>query len=124
MRTLALYAGSLGGKSVAFDDQSSDPDGEVTAWHWEFGDGDTSTERHPAHTYAEPGTYPVKLTVTDEDGRTDAVTRNYTVLQPPAANAGPVTRTARAATTNVRFILRLRYREKAALCAALSHGLT
>lgn len=33
-------------------------------WLWDFGDGQTSTERNPTYTYAKPGTYRVKLTVT------------------------------------------------------------
>ncbi len=36
--------------------------GGATGWTWDFGDGGTSTERNPAHTYAEPGTYTVALT--------------------------------------------------------------
>ncbi|HOI80425.1 MAG TPA: PQQ-binding-like beta-propeller repeat protein, partial [Petrimonas sp.] len=40
----------------------------VTAWHWDFGDGSTSTEQNPSHTYASAGTYTVNLTVTHADG--------------------------------------------------------
>ena len=35
---------------------------------WDFGDGNTSSEKNPVHTYANPGTYPVKLTVTEVCG--------------------------------------------------------
>ncbi|NMC28255.1 MAG: PKD domain-containing protein, partial [Syntrophomonadaceae bacterium] len=37
--------------------------GDVTSWHWNFGDGSTSTEQNPLHTYRLPGSYTVKLTV-------------------------------------------------------------
>ena len=45
--------------SVQFGDTSI---GGATGWMWEFGDGETSTERNPVHTYAAPGTYTVALT--------------------------------------------------------------
>jgi len=37
---------------VAFQDQS---EGEITSWKWDFGDGTTSTERHPVHQYQRRG---------------------------------------------------------------------
>ena len=40
----------------------------VTAWHWDFGDGTTSTEQNPSHTYASAGSYTVNLTITHVDG--------------------------------------------------------
>lgn len=59
----------LGG--VRFKDRSRDrPGGTVVGWHWNFGDGTTSTDRNPVHIYAEPGRYVVTLTVTDDDGET------------------------------------------------------
>ena len=50
---------------VVFTDLST---GDVTAWLWDFGDGGTSTERNPTHTYTVPGTYPVGLTSTGPGG--------------------------------------------------------
>ncbi|MCA1819733.1 MAG: thrombospondin type 3 repeat-containing protein, partial [Halobacteriales archaeon] len=48
---------------------SSQPgDSPVVAWSWDFGDGGSSTQQDPSHTYAQPGTYVVTLTVTDQDG--------------------------------------------------------
>jgi cytochrome c len=51
---------------------SSDPDGGALTYAWDFdGDGTTdSTEPNPTHTYAEPGAYDVRLTVTDEADET------------------------------------------------------
>lgn len=50
---------------VAFRDESV---GAVTTWQWDFGDGTTSAEQHPQHTYAKPGNYVIQLTVTGPDG--------------------------------------------------------
>jgi PKD repeat protein len=45
----------------------------VSSWVWDFGDGNTSTDQHPAYQYETPGTYTVSLTVSD-GVNTDAVT--------------------------------------------------
>lgn len=42
----------------------------ITAWHWDFGDGNTSNDTNPEHIYAEAGFYQVTLTITTEDGCT------------------------------------------------------
>lgn len=47
--------------SVQFTDSSSGP---ISSWHWDFGDGVTSTEQNPVHEYEENGMYTVTLTVT------------------------------------------------------------
>ena len=49
------------------DAADADPD-EVFVFHWDFGDGNTSSEQNPDHDYAEPGLYEVVATVTDSDG--------------------------------------------------------
>jgi len=51
---------------VAFRDESV---GEVTAWRWEFGDGESSTERHPVHTYKQGGEFVVTLYVEGPKGK-------------------------------------------------------
>jgi hypothetical protein len=56
--------------TIQFADASTDSDGRVVAWSWDFGDGATSTAQSPAHTYAQAGDYTVTLTVTDDDGLT------------------------------------------------------
>jgi PKD repeat protein len=65
--------------ACSFMDTSSDFDGSVVSWSWTFGDGGTSTAQDPLHTYAAEGTYAVTLTVTDDDGDSDAVTQSLTV---------------------------------------------
>lgn len=47
---------------------SYDEDGSITSFIWDFGDGTTSTEVNPSHSFAEPGWYNVTLMVTDNDG--------------------------------------------------------
>ncbi len=70
---------------------SSDPDGTVVSWAWDFGDGATGTGSTTSHTYAAAGTYPVKLTVTDDKGAQTSVTNSVTVVanQPPVAAFTP-----------------------------------
>jgi PKD repeat protein len=75
--------------TVDFTDTSSDPDGTVVAWNWDFGDGNTSTQQDPSHTYAAAGDYAVTLTVADNDGETGTATQAVSVSasnQTPTAN--------------------------------------
>ncbi|MEM3493779.1 MAG: PKD domain-containing protein, partial [Thermoplasmata archaeon] len=56
--------------TIQFTDTSTDSDGTITSWSWDFGDGTQSTQRNPTHRYSTKGTYTVRLTVTDNDGGT------------------------------------------------------
>ncbi|UCD92232.1 MAG: DUF11 domain-containing protein, partial [Methanobacteriota archaeon] len=58
------------GDTVEFDGSTSSDDVEIVSYFWSFGDGATSTLVSPSHVFAMPGTYAVKLTVTDSDGVT------------------------------------------------------
>jgi PKD repeat protein len=72
------------GSNVAFDGtQSSDPDGSISAYSWNFGDGTTSNASQPVHAFTEPGTYNVTLSVTDNHGGSASVTHQITVITPP-----------------------------------------
>lgn len=62
------FQAAVNNLTISFTDTSS-PD--VTQWLWDFGDGNTSTEQNPVHTYASAGTYTICLTVTNECGSTD-----------------------------------------------------
>ncbi len=64
---------------VRFTDQSSDVGQDIIGWDWHFGDGHTSSEQNPSHSYANAGSYQVSLTVTDRQGNTDTVTKQVNV---------------------------------------------
>lgn len=60
------------GQTVDFQGAASDPDGDDLTFHWDFGDGISSTELSPGdHTYSDAGTYTVVFTVTDAHGAPD-----------------------------------------------------
>lgn len=71
---------------------SSDPDGKVLKYFWEFGDGKTSTEAAPKHFYEKPGVYKVRLTVTDDTktiNNSSVAEFELVVNAKPVADAGP-----------------------------------
>lgn len=71
---------------IAFDGSGSlDPDGTIATYGWDFGDGSSGSGINPTHTYADPGTYTVSLTVTDNGGLTDTQSTTATVAETPAA---------------------------------------
>lgn len=73
------YSGDEG-TSISFSSAgSSDSDGSIASYYWEFGDGGTSTSANPSHTYATYGTYTASLTVTDDDGATDTDQATVTI---------------------------------------------
>ncbi len=63
---------------VTFTDQSI---GNIISWTWDFGDGLSSTEQHPTHSYTI-GTYPVSLTVTGPDGSDTIIKNDYISSSP------------------------------------------
>ncbi len=74
--------------AVSFDGAgSSDSDGRIVSYAWNFGDGGTSSGRTPSHTYNSADTYSVTLTVTDDDGESDTAQTTATITQsgPPTA---------------------------------------
>ncbi|HUA02377.1 MAG TPA: PKD domain-containing protein [Solirubrobacteraceae bacterium] len=78
------------GTDVDFTATASSPDatagGSIAGYSWNFGDGSTGTGQDPAHSYANPGVYPVSLTVTDDLGETYTTpTQNVTVDATPTA---------------------------------------
>lgn len=75
------------GLEVAVDaGDSTDPDGSIVSYTWDFGDGSNGAGVNAEHRYDEAGTYTIKLIVTDNKGATDQVTHNVTVAPiPPTA---------------------------------------
>ena len=72
---VASFADTTAGLLVSFTNTSTDSDGTVVSSAWNFGDGGTSATSSPSHAYAVAGTYNVALTVTDNGGKTSAVTK-------------------------------------------------
>ncbi len=70
---------------MAFTDKSS---GSPTTWSWSFGDGATSSQQNPSHTYSAPGTYTVALTASSAGGQNTKTTPSCVTVTvaPPAAN--------------------------------------
>ena len=54
--------------------ECEDADGAVESRHWDFGDGTTSADQNPSHTYGSAGMYDVVLTVTDSAGQSHSDT--------------------------------------------------
>ena len=66
--------------SVSFDaSTSTDPDGQIVSYAWDFGDGGTATGVAVTHVYNTPGSYVAKVTVTDNSGATSSASRLITV---------------------------------------------
>jgi PKD repeat protein len=79
------------GELIQFDPSgSSDPDGTIVFYRWQFGDGGTSTQVAPQHGYVLPGTYVVTLFVRDDDGASTTCTTTATVTDNdvPVCDAG------------------------------------
>jgi len=65
----ASFTAAVSGSAVTFTNTST----HGVSYAWDFGDGETSAEQSPAHTYATDGEFTVTLTVTGEEGTTEAV---------------------------------------------------
>lgn len=61
--------------TIIFTDLSTDIDGNIDTWEWDFDDGNFSSEQNPTYQYGTSGIYYVTLTVTDDDGDTSTISR-------------------------------------------------
>ena len=77
------------GQGVSFTDTSTDSDGRVVSWSWDFGDGSTSNEAEPVHVYSSPGNYTVTLTVRDDKGGEDTIKASILVEKAPETTTTP-----------------------------------
>jgi chitodextrinase len=75
----AVFKVVVSRKIASFTDNSSDADGTIVSWFWNFGDGRTSTERNPTHRYVKFRNYSVALTVTDDKGTSNSTSKTITV---------------------------------------------
>lgn len=82
----ASFTASTSGLTASTDaSASSDPDGTITSYAWDFGDGAKATGRTASHAYTTAGAYTIALTVTDDQGATATTTRQITVSSPNRA---------------------------------------
>ena len=82
---VASFTLECNGLSCVFDGGgSTDPNGAIVSYSWQFGDGTTGAGATPSHTYATGGHDVVTLTITDQEGLTSTTSRQVDT------NAGPV----------------------------------
>jgi PKD repeat protein len=75
----AAFTSACTDLSCTFTDLSSDDDGHVTAYAWEFGDGQGASSKNPSHSFAGAGQFSVKLTVTDDRSGQGSLTKQVSV---------------------------------------------
>jgi len=75
--------------TIQFEGSNSiDPNGSITSYTWDFGDGGTSTSVNPSHTYSDLGRYKVSLTVEDNEGLSSTATTTVLVDEITGPNGG------------------------------------
>lgn len=74
---------------INFLDASVSTFGDINYWHWTFGDGGSSAQQNPSHTYINSGNYIVQLIVNTANGCADTVTQTITVFSDPQINISP-----------------------------------
>ncbi len=81
------FVSQCDGTAIPFTDASVPFGGStITAWNWNFGDGNTSNTQNPTNTYASSGTYQVSLEITSSDGCSVTSTQSVDVYENPVAD--------------------------------------
>jgi hypothetical protein len=85
--SFSAFTGYGDGSCIEVQDESSDPDGQVVGWDWNFGapgeaDNSVGGTSYSGHCYSQPGTYTITLTVTDDSGAKATDTRTVDVAGP------------------------------------------
>jgi hypothetical protein len=95
------YTGNAGAP-VSFDGSgSTDADGNIVSYDWDFGDGTTGSGATVAHAYATEGTYPVVLTVTDNDNASGTSTTSAEIAPAGVTSRGDTYATPVGTALNV-----------------------
>ncbi len=89
--------------TIQFNSDRSSDDGLIVGRAWDFGDGGTSSEIAPRHTFAEIGEYTVRLTILDEDGLSASTTATIVVTDGPVAIIDVDRTTAENAPATFKF---------------------
>jgi hypothetical protein len=102
---VASFSYTTAGLQANFTNHSTDIDGTIVSWNWDFGESSTSTstEQDPIFSYASSGTYLVTLEVTDNDGAKHVSTQDVTVGTPVQINT-PTNLTADLNGNNVTLL--------------------
>lgn len=105
---LAGFSYSADALDVDFNDSSTDGDGSIVSWSWDFGDGNVAFVQHPSHAFAAGGSYAVSLTVMDDQGAQDSDTQTLQLsaapdTEPPSVPNGLVAGTVTASTVNLSW---------------------
>ena len=102
----ASFTSSCTGLSCTFDAAgSTDSDGTIAGYAWDFGDALSGTTVNPSHTYGGDGTFDVTLTVTDDDGATNSITAPVNVAAATANVGFRASATANGTATNATIVV-------------------
>ncbi|TQV75050.1 S8 family serine peptidase [Aliikangiella marina] len=74
--------------TIQFTNTSSDSDGTIVSYLWDFGDGNRSTLENPTHRYAEPGSFSLTLRVTDNEGLESTTSRTVFIEAQMTSSSG------------------------------------
>ena len=104
---IALFAYEMEGLTVTFLDLSVSETSEVINWHWDFGDGSTSQEQFPTHTYSVSATYYVTLDVSDQYGADGIQYWEYITLEGESSCGSDIGDVTGDGTINILDIVQL-----------------
>ena len=83
------YSGEVGSSVSLSSTGSSDSDGSIERYSWNFGDGSISSTANPTHTYQSTGTFTIVLEVTDDDGATAFDSTSCTIVSASESEPEP-----------------------------------
>ncbi len=99
--TADFSASSISGSAPFTTKFTDDSGGSITSWAWSFGDGSTSTDRNPSHTYRNAGTYTVSLTVNGPGGSSAKTRSGYITVIPSGGSGVPAADFSASPTSGV-----------------------